>query len=1108
MRIQRISFLFLALIGLGAPVLAQSSTGAVIGRVFDLHEALVPGATVHLKNTGTGAERSATSNSEGIYNFIAVMPGKYTVSAQAKGFATASLNIEVTVAESTRADIKLGIEALQETTNIINEAGVSVQTEDAQLGSTVSQREITELPSSTRNPYDFIGASGGASASNDLRGVGLAVNGQRPASGNYILDGGENNDTFLGAPAQLVPLDAVQEFRVQTNYTAEYGRNAGFIANVVTKSGTNDVHGDLYEFNRNSALSANTFDNNANSKPRPVFNRNQFGGTLGGPIRHNQFFFFGSFEGVRVRSSFPVPFFVPTPQLLTITSPATLTIFQKFPLPSGLSTTNVKLRTVCPFGVTCNATTGAGFVTIPAFTFVTRTGPQNAGAGPPQNTYLATGRIDYNMNSKTQLFGRYAFQTQDFFASVFQPYSATLDQPSTQRNQNVLLNLTRDWSSRMVTESRLVYNRVLFAQPHTPDPTVPSFFIQGDGIATLPAGGTAFGGPQNLYQFFQTASLIRGKHTVRFGGQYIHIRDDRTFGAAEAGTAGFAGTQGFVNGELGSYSIAINPQGHFPGEQINPPFGPPSFARHFHYNEIGLFIQDTWKVTRRLTLAPGLRWEYFGVLHSTGAEKPLDANFYFGAGSSFLEQIANGRFFRTIDAPGKYRNHFYLPDYKDFSPRLGLAYDVFGDGRTIFRTGAGIYYDRNFGNVLFNVIQNPPNYSTTRINNIPFNPAVLDNRYAAFPNAPITLPVPASRNLDPNLKTAYTISWSARIEREIGKVLVASATYLGASGNRLYTLNNINRVGSGVLLGRPGTRLNGLASNLLTRGNEAHSSYHSLQLEVASGFVERLGLKFGVGYTWSHSIDNRSSVFADDFVAGQAIGFLDAFNPALDRGDSDFDVRHRLGTSFIWEIPLARHSQRAVAKQLLGGWEMSGILSFQTGQPFGLFDSATPGIANDTTRPRLTGHVPQFTLVPDAVTPNAFLFIPINQIRDAADNCMPNATPFACEPSINGPFDGIISRNVFRRPGAQYHTLALMKNWILPRVFNREGMKLQLRAEFYNVFNHPNLYVPPGTNDVSNATFNVSNGATVAGVTLRRGDNGAGFLTDNRQIVMAVKWIF
>jgi outer membrane receptor protein involved in Fe transport len=1118
MKMKQILLVVLVLLSLVSVVMAQTFTGTVIGRVLDPQQAIVPAATVILKNTATGAERRATSNNDGDYSFPAVSPGKYTVSAEARGFSLASVNVEVTVAASTRVDIILGIKGVEETVTI-GEAGVAVQTEDAQLGNTVSQRQIAELPTINRDPYAFIALSAGVTPSSDSRalGIGFAINGQRSASGNYILDGGENNDTFIAAPAQTVPLDTVQEFRVQTNnYTAEYGRGVGFIANVVTKSGTNEFHGSLYEFNRNSKLSANTLDNNANNLKRPVFNRNQFGGTFGGPVNENKLFFFGSFEPIFIRSSAPVSLFVPTPQLLAISSPAIQAIFQKYPLPNGLSTTNVRTRTVCPFGAPCDPTTGAGLVTIPAFAFVSRTGPQDAGAGPPQDTYLATGRIDYNVNMKTQLFGRYAFENRNFFAGVDQPYSAALDQPARLRNQNLLLNLT-SWSSKLVTESRVVYNRVPFAQPQVPAPNGFPFFRIANESVTLPSGGTSFGGPQNLYQFFQTVSLIKRNHIIKFGGQYVHLRDNRTFGAFQNAGATFANVQGFVNGLLSSYTIALDPKGHFPGQQVDPPFGPPSFTRHFHYNEIGLFIQDTWKLTPRLTLSPGLRWEYFGVFHSTKDEKPLDANFYYGQGSTVFERIANGGFLRTIDAPGKYKNHFYLPDYKNFGPRLGLAYDIFGDGKTVFRTGVGVFYDRNFGNVTFNAFQNPPNYSTTRLVNIPLTPAILENQYAVFPNAPVILLGSSARHLDQDLKTAYTVTWNARLEREVKNALVVGATYVGASGNRLYTQNNINRLGSGIFLGRPGTRLNDKASSIQTRGNLGHSSYHGLQLEVNSRYLQNIGLQFGANYTWSHSIDTNSSIFGEDLVAngiGFGInGFTDAFTPRLDRGDSDFDTRHRFVTNFIWDIPVARRSERWYAEYLLGGWAISGLLSFQTGQPFLIADTGNPEFAQDfavNPRPIFVGPVPPTVLVPDAVTPNQFLFIPINQVFDADFNCLPHAAPFRCSASVNGPFDGTLSRNTFRRPGTQYHHLAVLKNIGLPRILGREGMKLQVRAEIYNAFNHPNLYVTPFTNDVAAAVFNESETSTVPGVATRRGDNGLSFpkIQDSRQIVMAMKFIF
>jgi hypothetical protein len=1097
--------------------MAQTFTGTITGRVLDPQQAVVTNATIILRNTETGTERRTSSNENGAYSFITVVPGKYTVRAEASSFSPSTVNLEVAVAASTYVDITLGIEPIRKTVTI-GEAGVSVQTENAQLGNTVSQRQITELPTINRDPYAFITLSAGANPSIDNRalGNGFAVNGQRSASGNYILDGGENNNTFNAGPAQIVPLDTVQEFRVQTNnYSAEYGRGAGFIANVVTKSGTNGFHGSLYAFNRNSKLAANTFDNNANNLKRPAFNRNQFGGTSGGPIKRDKLFFFGSFEPIIIRSSAPVNFFVPTPQLLAISSPPTQAIFQKYPLPPNLSATNIRTRTVCPFGKDCSS--GGNLVTIPAFAFVSRTGPQDSGAGLPQNTYLATGRIDYNLDIRTQLFGRYAFENRKFFAAVSQPYSAALDQPSNLRNQNMLLNLIRTWSSNLVSESRVVYNRTLSVEPLVPGPNgFPLFFIASEGLV-LPSGSNSAGGPQNLYQFFQTASLIKGNHNIKLGGQYVHIRDNRTLGVNQAAVADFGTTQRFVNGILRSYTIALDPKGRFPGEQVDPPFGPPSFTRHFHYNEVGLFVQDTWKIAPRLALSLGLRWEYFGVLHSPKDEKQLDANFYYGEGSNVYERIANGRFLRTTDAPGKYKNHFYLPDYKDFGPRLGLAYDIFGDGKTVLRSGVGIFYDRNFGKVLFPVTQNPPNYSSTLLSNVPLTSAVVENQYAIFPQAPVILASSSARHLDQDLKTAYTLTWNARLEREVKDSLVVAATYVGAQGNRLYTQNNINRPGSGIFLGRPGTRLNGKASSILTRGNLGHSSYNGLQLEVNSHYLEDMGLQFGVSYTWSHSIDDNSSVFGEDQGAHGIIfgfnGFTDAFTTRFDRGDSDFDMRHRLVTNFTWELPVARHSKKWYSKYILGGWELSGILSFQTGQPFRISDIGNPEFNVDFSsnpRPIFTGPSPQTARVPDAIIPNSFLYLPINRVYDASFSCIPNAAPFRCSTSVNGPFDGTLSRNVFRRPGTQYHHLAILKNLSLPGMLSRDGMKLQLRMELYNAFNHPNLYVTPFTNDVARALFNESATSVTPGVIARYGDNGLSFpkVQDSRQIVMAVKFIF
>jgi hypothetical protein len=622
-----------------APIVhAQSFTGAVVGRVFDPQRAVVAGANITLRSVDKGFERYTTTSSEGEYVFQLVSPGKFTVQAQASGFALATVYVEVVVATPVRADLTLQVQPLRQAVNVFGENGVAVQTENADLGRTISPHEMSELPSINRSPYDFMAVMPGAVRSDDGGGVGLAMNGARTSSGNYLLDGSENNDTFMSAPGQDVPLDSIEEFSVQTNhFSAEYGRNSGFIANVVTKGGTNHFHGTLYDYIRNSALAANSYDNNAHGFSRPVFNRHQFGGTIGGPIRHGKLFFFASVEPILIRSSTTNTFFVPTPQLLAISSPGTQAIFQAYPLPKDLPSTNVQLRQVCPFGSTCDQQTKAGFVTLPAFAFLSRAGPQDAGAGSPGNTILASGRIDWVINSKTQAFARYAFVNGDGLASVGQPYSSKLDVPSYGNNQNIALNLIRTWSPRMTTESRIVYQRIDWGWPAAPQPLFPRFLIQNEGV-TLPSASDSYGGPHHSYQFFQTVTWVRGRHTLKFGGQFVHLRENIGLGYADGqvADANFLDVQAFVNGVLGYYSIALNPKGQFPGEWVDPPFGPPSFTRHFHYNEPGLFLADTWRITPRLTLTPGLRWEYLGVLHSPGADHKLDSNFYFGSGGNSL----------------------------------------------------------------------------------------------------------------------------------------------------------------------------------------------------------------------------------------------------------------------------------------------------------------------------------------------------------------------------------------------------------------------------------------------------------------------------------------
>ncbi len=1102
----------LAASGAGA-VYAQSFTGSISGAVTDQTGSALPNASVTLTASATGQTRSTTTNNQGEYSFPSLPPGQYKIRITASGFTTREIAAQLAVSQLLRADAQLSVGQATETVNIsASDDGVAVETQNAQLSNVVNQRQVTELPLITRNPYDLIALSAGATDGPDRgsgfqRGAGFAVNGLRSQSSNFVLDGGENNDTFASAPGQNVPLDAIQEFRVQSNnYTAEFGRGAGFVANVVTKSGSNQFHGSVYEFNRNAALAANDSFNNANGFPKEFFNRNQFGFSAGGPVIKDKTFFFGSAEWLRVRSSVNTGFFVPTPELLALTSTATRNIFSTFAAPAITGRT----LTAGDLGLTSLVDAGGNPIaaSTPLFGRVTTVAPRDAGAGLPQNTVLWTGRVDHTFNDRTSLFGRYAYERVENLlgSNSISPYQG-FNTASKNRNQNFTLQLVRAWSPKLVTESRFVYNRLLNDQPLGDAPVTPSFFIsdvisrQTDGDTVLPGyfatantlgAAIPFGGPQNLYQGYTSVSWQRGDHNFKFGAQYVHIRDNRAFGAFQNATADFGTVQDFIRGAVQDYKIAVDPHGLLPGQALNAPFTAPSFTRHFRYNETAWFAEDTWKIRPRLTLNAGLRWEYFGILHSPDNEKNLDANFYLGEGANRLEQIANGQFALTTSQTGDLKDRFYEPDYNNFAPRIGLAYDLFGDGKTSLRAGYGIFYDRNFGNVLFNVIQNPPNYAVLIVGsgNNPAAPITANvDQYAALNALSGQSYTSSARALDQNLRTAYANVWNANIQHEFANSFVASVAYAGSNGIKLYSLNNINRRGSGALLGRSG-RLNQTISSINFRSNDGHSNYHSLQARVDSRYIKSVGLQFTAAYTYAHAIDNESSTFGDSFLLSRVgaglLGFQDAFNPAGDKGNADFDVRHRFVASFNWDIPFARNLGNRPLKWVLDGWATNGVVSFRTGTPFTVFDtSQADNDGSQAIRPRVVGPLAQTLDSPR----------PANGAGGTFDFL--DLTGLAPTPSVNGPFTDTLGRNTFRAPGLQTWNISFFRNFKIT-----ETMKLQFRAEFFNLFNHPNLFVAGGTNNIDGNTSNT--------VQVTRGGlaDNINNVEQHRNTQLALKFIF
>ena len=420
-----LAVVFALMISAGS-ALAQSATGQIIGNVTDPNGAVVTGANVTVKSLDTAREVTATSDEQGSYIISALPPGLYDVTVQGGNFKPSQQRVQVTIGSKVSVDTQLALtEVTAASVNVIASEGVEVNTQTAEISNIITGTQIRELPTLTRNPYDLIGLANNV-ASDDPgpavpgvgvsgRGAGFNINGLRAASTNVLLDGVDNNNVYYAALGQNIPLDAVGEFRVVTNnFSAEYGRASGGIINVLTRGGSNSFHGSAFEFNRISKLASNGFNNNANGVPRGVFTRNQFGYTIGGPAIKEKLFFFNSTEWTRVRSTGDVLSLIPTTALINASAQATRDFFAPHTLQS---TSTGTVYTVGTLVNTFNIPGGNAFAALPAnlpaFELVRFTEPTNLGGGLPQNSYSMATRVDFNLSSKTQLYGRYARESKD-----------------------------------------------------------------------------------------------------------------------------------------------------------------------------------------------------------------------------------------------------------------------------------------------------------------------------------------------------------------------------------------------------------------------------------------------------------------------------------------------------------------------------------------------------------------------------------------------------------------------------------------------------------------------------------------------------------------------
>ena len=1108
-----------AVLVMASAALAQSATGQIVGKVTDPNGAVVSGATISVKSVDTGREMTATSDNEGSYTITAMQPGLYDVVVQSGNFKASNQRVQVTVGSKVSVDTQLALtDVTGASVSVIASEGVEVNTQSPELSNIVSGTQIRELPTLTRNPYDLIGLANNVSSDDpgpavpgvgvSGRGAGFNINGQRAASTNVLLDGVDNNNNYYAALGQNVPLDAVGEFRVvSSNFSAEYGRASGGIINVATRSGSNTFHGSGYEFNRISRLASNGFNNNANGIARGVFTRNQFGYTIGGRIIKDKLFFFNSTEFTRVRSTGDVLSVIPTAALINASAASTRNFFAGHALQATPTGTSYTVGTLVN---TFNLPAGNAFAALPAnlqaFQLVRFTEPTNLGGGVPQNTYSMVARGDFNLSSKTLIYGRWARENKDFFkgTTAFSPYEG-FDTPSTIRNNNFLVSMTHTFSPRLVSETKLSYNKLGGDALYGDQPIQPGLFmfpgltgtIGGNTIAfpgywpynaaSSPAG---FAGPQNSGQAYEDISYTIGRHQLKFGGQFFYIQDNRFFGAYQNAVESL-GPQGnyatalgnFVSGNINQFQAAVFPQGKFPGQSVNLPVGPPDFTRSNRYSEWATYVNDSFRIKPNLVLSLGLRYEYYGVQHNK--DPNLDSNFYFGTGSTLPEQIRNGSVQIAKNSPV---GGLWAVDKNNFAPRLGFAWDVFGDGKTSLRGGYGLAYERNFGNVTFNVIQNPPNYAVLSLfNNVDVTNLQITNNNAGplAGNTPPTkvLPGTSLRHVRQDIVNAYAHFWSFAVERQVSQGNVLSIEYSGSRGQDLYSISPLNIQGSGAFyLGdaNPAARLNTQYTNINTRGNEGFSRYNALIVSLDGNNFRNTGMQFTAHYTLGVAKDNLSSTFSE-VAFNNNLGLTNPYNPALDYGYADFDVRHRFVGSLIWQIPYAKHMD-GVAKALLDGWTITGIFNARTGTPFTIFDGTNANLAS----PRLVANGPINVRVTDTGGGNFFSYVDLTgQPVGAFINPVCNCSDFGPYPA------NMTRRNQFRGPGLWNLDAGVSRNVKL-----NERYSLQLRAELFNALNHANLYIAPGTQDVANGFVGATKGVT---------PNGN---IERRNVQLAVKFIF
>jgi len=1010
-RIYSVLAVVVAVLIVASSASAQSFRGSIRGVVTDPSGSVIPNAKVTAKNIATGLQREVTTSPDGAYVMAELPVGVYTVTAQAESLSPAAQNVQVNVGLDTTANFDLT--SIQKVTAqvVVTEDVPLVETTRDVLGQVVERRLVNELPLNGRDFGKLVALTPGTTV--DPSGVAgsqggfgqFNINGNRDRSNNYSLDGTDNNDPFFnnsalnqagigGAPASLLPVEAIQEFNLQSQFGAEYGRNSGSVVNIVTRSGTNKFHGSAFDFFRNSGLDARNYFNTTSRKS--VFQNNNFGAALGGPIVQGKTFFFGAYEGERenVGSDF----------LLLVPTQAEIAKARAIALPLNGGVINPGLDAVLSFYPQSDTNQIAGVAN-----------DKNSG-----DYFIA--KVDHSLTNTELLTGRYAFARNHQVFPLGSPGGfgagsrlAAFSQTSPTRVQVFSASLLSTLSSSRINEVRFGYSRYTtsFSSLNAGYDPVANGLNLGTGKLGLPEfdftgienlGAIGFSVPRGRtsqsFQILDNFSWLRGKHTWKFGGEFRRATISNFNDNLERGifqfTAGIGLDPDPIVDALANFYTGGSQDASFCCSFVLVDTG--NTQRTTRNNGFSFFAQDDYRLAPKFTLNLGLRWEYFGPM----SEK-----------NNLLSNLtSNG----TLAMVGS--NGLYDRDLNNFSPRIGFAWNALKD--TVVRAGYGLYYDYVPQHLMIANFTSSAGVATNPIGPKPvlpmdFHPAAFNGTDTVDPILTVNTTGPYSIFVTPRkFPSPYTQNWNFNIQQRFTQQASVEVGYVGSKGTKLVRLTDLNEN-----FDNP----NYNTIDQLYPG--ASSVYHSLQTTMRLQNAHRFS--GFASYIWSHAIDDASDGI--DFVPGAAFP-QDPGNLKAERGNSLFDTRQRFTAALNYDLPAWRG-----AGKFGSGWQLNTIVSVQSGRPI--------PIANSFDN---SGHF-YFNQRPNVVPG-------VNPILPHWTPATGYLNPLAFSQPADGTF-GDLGRNAIFGPGYSNVDFSITKNTQITETLN-----LQVRAEFFNLFNHPNYALP------------------------------------------------